>query len=212
MKLILVWTLLCTFVFGQSFRSKINEGNNKYNEENYEEALNSYQDALLDDPQNAIAHFNRGDALYKLEKYDEAIEEYQKSLTGKDIELEAKTHYNIGNVYFQQNKLQESIQEYIKSLDLKSDDKDVKYNLELARAKLKELADKQQSNQDQKPQKIEPSENAKKLYELAKNLVSLRRYKEGFDVMTEGEKQDPTVAVYKDFTKRIGEIVGIEVQ
>jgi len=30
--------------------------------------------------------------------------------------------------------------------------------------------------------------------------------------MTEGEKQDPTVAVYKDFTKRIGEIVGIEVQ
>jgi len=214
MKIIFIWILFNSIVFAQSFGSKINDGNEKYSAEKYEEALNAYQDALLDDPQSAVAHFNRGDAFYKLEKYEEAIEEYQKALLGKDIELEAKTHYNIGNAYFKQNKLQESIQEYIKSLDLNSDDSDVKYNLELARAKLKELADKQQQQQggQQQQQKIEPSENAKKLYELAKNLVSLRHYKDAMEIMVEGEKKDPTVAAYKDFTKRIGNVVGIEVE
>ncbi len=60
-------------------------------------------------------------------------------------------------------------------------------------------------------QQIEPSEYAKELYELAKDLVSLRKYKDALDLMLEGEKKDPTVAAYKEFMKRIGEVVGIEV-
>ncbi len=140
----------------QSIRSKINKGNEEYDQEKYEEALSAYQDALLDDPMNEAGVFNKGDALYKLKKYDEAVEAYQKILSGKDINLSAQSYYNIGNAQFQQNKLQECINSYIKSLELNSDDFDVKYNLELARAKLKELADKQpqqqQGGQNQKQQ------------------------------------------------------------
>ena len=139
-KIILIILVLNSIIFAQSLRTKINEGNDKYNEEQFEEALNSYQDALIDDPQSAIAHFNRGDAFYKMEKYEQALEEYQKALSAKDINLEAKTHYNIGNAYFKQDKLQESIESYITSLNLNPEDKDAKYNLELARAKLKEMA------------------------------------------------------------------------
>ena len=61
---------LVSFLSGQSLRNKINKGNDQYSEEKYDEALNSYQDALLDDPQNKIALFNQGDALYKNEQYD----------------------------------------------------------------------------------------------------------------------------------------------
>ena len=75
LKISIILILMSNLLFAQSFRSKINEGNEKYNEENYEEALNSYQDALLDNPQNAIAHFNRGDALYKLEKLTQEAQE-----------------------------------------------------------------------------------------------------------------------------------------
>ncbi len=209
-KISLIWILLCTLVFAQSFRSKINDGNKNYTEEKYEEALNSYQDALLDDPQNAIAHFNRGDAYYKIEKYDQAIEEYQKALTGKDIALEAKTHYNIGNVYFKQDKLQESIQSYIKSLDLKPDDLDTKYNLEFARAKLKELADKKQSGDNQQQQNIDPSEYAKALKAQAGDLASKRQYKKALDLLNEGLKKDKTVAAYQSFIKRLNDVAIIE--
>jgi tetratricopeptide (TPR) repeat protein len=136
-------------VFGQSIRSKVNGGNTQYQEEKYEEALNSYQDALLDDPKHNIATFNQGDALYKLEKYEKAIESYQKVIGSTDLLLDSKAHYNIGNALFKQDKLQESIQSYIRALDLNPDDQDAKYNLELARAKLKEMADKQQQQPQQ---------------------------------------------------------------
>ena len=139
-------------VWSQSVRSKINEGNSQYQEEKYEEALNNYQDALLDDPKNNVAIFNQGDALYKLEKYDKAIEAYQKIIGGKDLLIDGKAHYNIGNAYFKQDKLKESIESYIRALDLNPDDQDAKYNLELARAKLKEMADKQQQQNGQQQQ------------------------------------------------------------
>lgn len=210
-RLTLFITFVGSMVFAQSFRSKINDGNNQYNEEKYEEALNSYQDALIDDPQSAIAHFNRADAFYKMEKYDEALEEYQKALSAKDVAMEARIHYNIANTYFKQDKLQESIESYIISLDLNPNDKDAKYNLELARAKLKEKAEKQKmEGNNQQDQKIEPSEFAKETKKQAEALVAQRKYTEALNLMLDAERKDQTILVYKDFTNRINDIVGIE--
>ena len=138
--------------FSQSIRSKVNEGNSQYHEDKYEEALNNYQDALLDDPKHDIVIFNQGDALYKLEKYEKAIESYQKVIGSNDMIIDSQAHYNIGNAYFKQEKLQESIESYIKALDLNPDDQDAKYNLELARARLKEMADKQKQQPQQNGQ------------------------------------------------------------
>ena len=153
---LIIFTLIIlvqsTSGFSQSIRSKINEGNSQYHEEKYEEALNNYQDALLDDPKHDVAIFNQGDALYKLEKYEKAIEAYQKVIGSNDLKIDSQAHYNIGNAYFKQDKLQESIESYIKALDLNPDDLDAKYNLELARAKLKEMADKQQQQPQQNGQ------------------------------------------------------------
>lgn len=209
--LIIIFLLAYNFVSAQSLRTKINDGNDKYSEEQYEEALNSYQDALIDDPQSAIAHFNRGDAFYKMEKYDQALEEYQKALSAKDINMEAKIHYNIGNTFFKQDKLQESIESYIISLDLNPNDNEVKYNLELARAKLKEMADKQKTeSDDQQQEKIEPSDYAKEIKKQAEELVALRKYTEALNLMLDAERKDQTIMAYKDFTNRINEIVGIE--
>jgi Ca-activated chloride channel family protein len=138
--------------FAQSMRGKINAGNKMYHQEKYDEALNKYKDALLDDPKNEIATFNQGDASYKIQKYDEAIESFQKVLGSKDLKSEEQAHFNIGNSFFKQDKLQESIQAYKMALDLDPDDQDAKYNLELARAKLKEQAQKQQMQQQPQQQ------------------------------------------------------------
>ena len=141
--------LFTTTGFSQEIRAKVNDGNVLYHEEKYEEALNSYQDALLDDPQSEIAHFNQGNALYKLKKYDKSLEAYQKVIGSEDLIRESNALYNIGNSYFLQDKLQESIDAYIKALDLNPNDIDAKYNLELARARLKEMAQKQQQQPQQ---------------------------------------------------------------
>lgn len=213
MKYILILSLalfLSQAASAQSIRSKINKGNEEYDQEKYEEALSAYQDALLDDPMNEAGVFNKGDALYKLKKYDEAVEAYQKILSGKDINLSAQSYYNIGNAQFQQNKLQECINSYIKSLELNPDDFDVKYNLELARAKLKELADKQpQQQQGGKSKPIKPSEFAKKLKKQAEALAAQRKYKQANKLMQDGLKKDKTVAFYERFIQRIQDIVDI---
>jgi Ca-activated chloride channel family protein len=194
---------------GQSaLREKVQKGNDHYYDEKYDEALTSYQDALLEDPQSTVAHFNQGNALYKLEKYEEAIESYQKSLASKEISMEALAYFNIGNAYFKQDKLQESIAAYIKALERNPGDQDTKYNLELARAKLKESADKQQSQPEQ--QNIEPSEYAKQLLEQAKQLVAQRKYEQAYQLMVEGEKRDRTVAAFRAFTMRVKDIVDID--
>ncbi len=195
----------------ESIRGKINKGNKFFKEGKYEQALAAYQDALLDDPLNEVALFDLGDAYYKIKKYKEAIDAYQKVVGSQNLELSAKAFYNIGNAYFQQNKLKESIEAYKKALELNPNDRDAKYNLELARAKLKEMAKKQQTQnkQQQNKKNIEPSEFAKQLKKQAEKLVDERRYKEAYQLMLDGLKKDPTVAAFQDFIKRIKDVVDI---
>ncbi|NOX88601.1 MAG: tetratricopeptide repeat protein [Calditrichaeota bacterium] len=208
----LIMLMLIGSAYADSIRGKVKKGNELYQEGKYEQALAAYQDALLDDPLNEIALFNQGNAYYKLKKYKEAIETYQKVVGSENLQLSAKAFYNIGNARFQQNKLKESIEAYKKSLELNPDDIDAKYNLELARAKLKELADKKQmpnQQQQQQNKKIEPSEFAKQLKQQAEKLVDQRRYKDAYRLMTDGLKKDKTVAAFSDFIQRIKDVVDI---
>ena len=200
---------LLHFSLADSVRGKVNKGNEYFKQGKYEQALAQYQDALLDDPLNEIAIFNQGNAFYKLKKYKEAIEAYQKVVGSQNLDLSAKAFYNIGNCYFQQNKLKESIEAYKKALELKPNDYQAKYNLELARAKLKELADKKQQQPNQQNKPIEPSEFAKKLKEQAEKLVDRRRYRDAYQLMMDGLKKDKTVAAFQNFIQRIKDVVDI---
>ncbi len=203
--------LMIGIALPDSIRGKIKKGNELYAQGKYEEALAAYQDALLDDPLNEIALFDQGNAYYKMKKYKEAIDAYQKIVGSKDLNLSAKAFYNIGNAYFQQNKLKESIEAYKKALELNPNDKDAKYNLELARAKLKEMAQKQkqQQNQQNKQKPVQPSEFAKKLKAQAEKLVDEHKYKEAYQLMMNGLKKDPTVAAFQGFIKRIKDVIDI---
>ena len=206
--------MLAAPLWAQGVRSKVNAGNEAYKKGDYEQALAKYKDALLDDPLNEIALFNQADALYKLKKYDQAIENYQKVSASKNLQLSAKAYYNIGNALFQQNKLPQCIASYKKSLELNPDDFEAKYNLELARAKLKELSKKQKQQQNgqrqnQQRQKIEPSEYAKQLKAQAEELVAKRHYARAYQLMSDGLKRDKTVAAFQSFINRIKDVVDI---
>jgi tetratricopeptide (TPR) repeat protein len=157
--LILLWLLLIlTSVTPASLRadldrSKIKKGIQSFEKEQWDESLQHFQDALLDDPENPVGHYNVGESLYKKKNYEEALKSYEKALSTDQIAIREKIYYNLGNTYYQLNKYQEAIQSYIKALDLDPDDQDAKHNLELVRAKLKEMAEKQpMENQQQQQQ------------------------------------------------------------
>jgi Ca-activated chloride channel family protein len=139
--------------YGELSRKKINEGIKAYEKDQFDQSLQHFQDALLDDPENPVGHFNVGESLYKKKNYQEALNSYEKALSTQELPLRQKTYYNMGNTFYQLNKYQEAIESYIKALDLDPTDEDAKHNLELVRAKLKEMAQKQpQQNQPQQQQ------------------------------------------------------------
>jgi Ca-activated chloride channel family protein len=151
--LVLIFALGSTSVWADLNRSKVKAGVKAFDESQYDKSLQHFQDALLDDPENPLGHYNVAEALYKNKKYEEAIKSYEKSLNSEDITLREKAFYNLGNSYYQMNKYQEAIQNYIKALELDPNDQEAKHNLELVRAKLKEMADKQpMQNQQQQQQ------------------------------------------------------------
>jgi Ca-activated chloride channel homolog len=133
-------------------RIKIKDGVKAFQKEQWDESLNKFQDALVDDPTNPLLHFNVGDVNYKKKNYEEALKSFEKTLNTNDVSLQQQAYYNMGNSYYQMNKYQEAIDNYKKALELNPDDLDAKYNLELVRAKIKEMAKKQPTDNQQQEQ------------------------------------------------------------
>ncbi len=211
--LILLFALGSTSVWADLNRSKVKAGVKAFDESQYDKSLQHFQDALLDDPENPLGHYNVAEALYKNKKYEEALTSYEKSLNSQDITLREKAFYNLGNTHYQMNKYQEAIQNYIKALELDPNDQDAKHNLELVRAKLKEMADKQpmqnQQQNSQNDQNVEPSEYAKEIKKQADELVAQRKYREALKLMTDLLKNDKTAMAYSQYTKRLGDVTEI---
>lgn len=89
-----------------SVRGLIQEGNDAYRSEAYEEALRSYEEALEQDPDSPHASLNRASALYRSGQFAEAAEGFaravQQSLERDLPQLEAAGLHNLGNALYRQ--------------------------------------------------------------------------------------------------------------
>ena len=154
MPLVLVSILTAGSAFA-SVSSSMREGNLLYEQEKYEDALKSYQEALVIEPDNPKIHYSIGRVLYKLEEYDETLAEFQLGLLSKDRGFQAWNLYNMGNCHFRNNQLDAAIHAYQNSLILNPSDIEAKQNLEFC-LKLKEELENQaegdSSKQEQQKQ------------------------------------------------------------
>ena len=128
------------------------EGLSHYQAGEYDQAIQSYVEAELRAPEDPRLAFSRGAINYKMGKYDEALAEFEKALATDDPKLRADVQYNMGNVKFKQEDYPAAIQKYIAALKLNPDHADAKFNLELARKRLKEQLDKNKQQQQQQQQ------------------------------------------------------------
>lgn len=152
-KLFLLITALALVNLGAGNRgaSLVEEGNRLFNEEKYDEALTKYSEAQLGLPEAPAIYYNIGDVQYEKNDYEKASALFQKAGESKDRSLNARAGYNLGNTLYKEDKFKEAVGAYKSSLKLNPDDKDAKYNYELARLKIQE----QEEQKDQEKEKEE---------------------------------------------------------
>ena len=154
-----------------------NAGNDLFTAGKYDEAINKYGEALVDDPDSAPLNFNMGDAHYKSGNYSEALASFGRVRAEADSEREARVAYNIGNVKHRvaaqaeadkpQDALKgyaEALASYRRALGINPRDEDAKFNYELTVKRIKDLKERlekekqQQKQEEQQEQKQEQGE------------------------------------------------------
>ena len=146
----------------------IKRGNAHYKTEAYDAALEAYQSAAENRPEDAISHYNLGTALYQKERFEKAADEFRRSLDASDPVHRAQGYYNLGNAQVQLNDIEGAIRSYKSALRLNPADLDAKHNLELVLERLEQNSqqnqsesgddDKDRQEQDQQQQNQESSE------------------------------------------------------
>jgi len=150
---------------------KVREGNQLYQDGNYDGALDKYVNAQIDSPETPQLDFNIADVQYKRGKHSEAAQLFEKVIKSDDRGMKAKSGFNLGNTLYRQGKMKEALECYKKTVDsinetapttgeLDALKNDAKYNYEYVEKKMKEQQQKQQ-NQDQKDQQQKEDQDKK---------------------------------------------------
>ena len=154
--------LLTGFGLFEKRDAEIEAGNSALQAGKADDALVHYDRAVKKLPAEAGTHFDRGAALYALSRFDEAGEEFLRATEAKEPALKASAFYNLGNAFFKKEKFKEAVSAYTRTLGLKPDDKQAKWNLEIALRKQKDKEDKDKKDQDQKDKDKKKDDKDKK--------------------------------------------------
>ncbi|HEY0729777.1 MAG TPA: tetratricopeptide repeat protein [Pyrinomonadaceae bacterium] len=122
-------------------RELLKKGKQLYLDDQDEEAVKAFQEAVKLDPDLAEAHFRLGLGYEALGKRDESEAEYKKAVeTYKkyldDHPDDSEAHYDLGQTYAGLGQYSDAIREYRQATKLKEDDPDIYYDLGVAHTKL----------------------------------------------------------------------------
>jgi Ca-activated chloride channel family protein len=153
----------------ESVWTSVRQGNRLYAQGNFNEAINSYEQALLEKPQAQVPKFNKANSCYRLDDLAKAVDLYKEvAAESKDMKLVAKAKYNLGNCSFQQGikqrdsdlqkaleDLKTSITHWRQVLDIDPTNEKAAKNIEVARLIIKDIIDqinKQKQRDPNQPQ------------------------------------------------------------
>lgn len=177
------WTLLTiamlisALTFSQEEKRAAVKGNNAYQNESYDEAIDHYEKSLELNEDYYEGGFNMGNALHRKaaeiakqaqesedqEEQQRLIEQsgvlnqqaanrFEMMIDKTDDKLEkAKAYHNMGNAQLMAGEIDKSIESYKNALRNNPDDDETRYNLAYAK-KLKEQQEQQQQQQQEQEQ------------------------------------------------------------
>jgi Flp pilus assembly protein TadD len=122
-------------------RAQLEKGKELYRNDQDDEAVQAFIEAVRLDPDLAEAHFRLGLGYESLGKREEAEGEYKKAVAAykkyfEEHRDDAEAHYALGQTYANLGQYSEAIREYREATKLKEDDPDMFYDLGVAYTKL----------------------------------------------------------------------------
>lgn len=149
-----------------SAREALRQGNRLFDDSKYTEAINKYNEAMVEQPQALEPKFNKADGYYRMDDLGQAMDLYQEVAAGsKDMTLVARAKYNLGNCFFQRGSKQRdsdlqkaiddmktSITYWRQVLDIDPKNEKAARNIEVARLTIKDIMDQLKKQQEQQKQ------------------------------------------------------------
>ena len=155
----------------------------------YQEAIESYKQAIRIEPDYADAHNNLGITYGKLGRWQDAIESYKQAIR---IEPDyAEAHYNLGFAYDELGLYQDAIESYKQAIRIKPDLAEAHYNLGVAYGKLGRYQDALESYKQ--AIRIEP-DYAKAYINLGVAYYKLGRYRDAVEAYKQAIRIKPDYA------------------
>ena len=103
----------------------VTRGNTYYESLEYQNALDMYNDAIINNPNNYLAYLKKANCLYHLNRSNEAINVYNQCLKMNPKLISAV--YNIGYVEYSFKNFSEASMKFTQALDLANKAKKEKY-------------------------------------------------------------------------------------
>jgi Ca-activated chloride channel homolog len=146
--------LMTLFVKTTTANADIATGNQAYAAQDYETALQHYMAAQAQAPSQVEPAYNAANTYYRQNALDKAQQALEPMLAQPRNAIAEFVHFNLGNIAYSAKQFDAAIAQYEAALRLQPDDRDAKYNLELA------LQQKQQDqqNQQQKQNQDQPNQ------------------------------------------------------
>jgi hypothetical protein len=169
--------------FADSTAGLIDRGNKEWLSGNYDNAIKSYDEAGVNDPESPYIYFNKGTALYKKGDFLGAIAAFEKSaLKSKDPLMEAKGRFNMGDCTYREAErqmdsdlkkamelCQKSVIHYQDALKLDPALKKAAENIEIVRLMMKNILDEIKKREEAaKNQEQQAKQNAEEIQQLVK--------------------------------------------
>jgi tetratricopeptide (TPR) repeat protein len=153
--ILLVTLLIFLFIFAFKSVRVNNKALKAFNNGNFKRASESFNKEILKQPSNYSLLNNAAGAEYKLSKFDDASLKYNNVINSSDSYIQEKftAFYDLGNVEYRKGDFQKAVELYKEALKLIPEDKDAKYNLEMALLKLNEKNSSQNNNEKNKDDK-----------------------------------------------------------
>jgi Ca-activated chloride channel family protein len=167
MRTVIVHLLILTVLWPAAARAfdlfsvvlpQVQEGNQLYQDQYFDQALEKYESAEQRVTREPRIHFNRGDALFKLGRHKEAREAYLRATGTDDPVLKKRNYYNIGNTFLAEGGFPDAIAYYRRALEIDNQYDDARFNLELALQAIQQ----QKQNQDQKKKQDKEKQDQEK--------------------------------------------------
>jgi len=201
----ILFLLVCCSVsvsFAQKEESDIYKGNEFYRKQQFDKAVEAYQQALSKNPKSGIANFNAGNATFRQNKFDEALSAFDNTINNSaDKTLQQEAYYNKGVAFSKEQRLEESIEAWKQALKMSPADKETRENLEKALRELKkkkeqekQQKDKQKQKKDQEKEKQKPKQQPKLSQQRVEQLLRAlqQKEKEVNDKLNQNKVASPT--------------------